>query len=181
MEKYTLWIILGIIFIGLIGPVLHFAYSTTPSLLIALFAPINESPWEHLKLTFWPAMLFLIFEYFFLYRKHKPSNFNLGRTIGILLMPLVIIIFFYTYTAFTPGHESILGIDILSFYIGVIVGQAVSWKFYKSKPFSEKINKFISLALIAMAIIFIIFTFYPPHLLPFQDPNDFTYGVFKLL
>lgn len=180
MEKPTLWIILGTIFIIFLGTAMHFAYSSTGWLLFGLVAPVNESPWEHLKLSFWPAILFLIFEYFFMYKKYKPHNFHLGRTVGILLMPAIILIIFYSYTAFTPDHESILAVDISSFIVAIIIGQLVSLKFYRSKLFSEKANKYSILALIVWAAILLIFTFYPPHLLPFQDPKDLTYGIFRI-
>ena len=39
------------------GSALHFLYDWLPSPLTALFSPINESVWEHLKLLFWPMLL----------------------------------------------------------------------------------------------------------------------------
>ena len=76
MKNSTKWLIIGSIFIGLIGPVLHFAFELTNWIPIAIFAPVNESPWEHLKLTFWPAMLILIFEFQYVYKKESPNNSN---------------------------------------------------------------------------------------------------------
>lgn len=41
---------------ALAGFGLHFAYALLPVPLVGLFAPINESVWEHLKLLFWPTL-----------------------------------------------------------------------------------------------------------------------------
>ena len=40
----------------LAGAALHFAYDWCPVPLVSLFAPVNESVWEHLKLFFWPVL-----------------------------------------------------------------------------------------------------------------------------
>lgn len=39
------------------GGALHFAYPLCQTPLVGLFAPVNESVWEHLKLFFWPMLL----------------------------------------------------------------------------------------------------------------------------
>ena len=39
---------------ALAGTALHFLHSWLPNPLTALFAPVNESVWEQLKLLFWP-------------------------------------------------------------------------------------------------------------------------------
>ncbi len=38
----------------LAGSALHFLYDLWPNPLTAVFAPVNESVWEHLKLLYWP-------------------------------------------------------------------------------------------------------------------------------
>ena len=40
----------------LAGCVLHFLYEWQPSAITALFSPVNESLWEHVKLVFWPFL-----------------------------------------------------------------------------------------------------------------------------
>ena len=89
----------------------------------------------------------------------------------ILVIPAI----FYSYTSITG--ESIFLIDILSFFIAVIIGQVLSYKIltYKQLP---KNSKWISLFVLAiLAILFIVFTFYPPNLPPFQDPISGGYGI----
>ena len=40
----------------LAGCVLHFLYEWQPNAVTALFSPVNESLWEHVKLVFWPFL-----------------------------------------------------------------------------------------------------------------------------
>ena len=49
-----LWLLAAAV---LVGTVAHFLYEPLgrPRLLVALL-PINESPWEHVKLAFWPLL-----------------------------------------------------------------------------------------------------------------------------
>ena len=47
---------LAFLLTALAGTALHFAYDWCLSPLVGLFAPVNESVWEHLKLLFWPFL-----------------------------------------------------------------------------------------------------------------------------
>ena len=71
--------ILGMIFTGVIGTFLHFLFQWTANHpAIALFSPVNESIWEHLKLLFFPVLLFTSLECI-LY-KRRVSGFLWART-----------------------------------------------------------------------------------------------------
>ena len=94
-------------------------------------------------------------------------------------MPAVIIALFYLYTAILG--TSLLIIDILTFYIAIIVGQLVTYKLYNSSPLAEKLNKYSSTVLIGFIIILITFTFYPPHIPLFYDAESGGYGIFALI
>ena len=53
------WEIVGFIATGLFGTLLHFVYEWSGgNRVIAAFSAINESTWEHMKLLFFPALLF---------------------------------------------------------------------------------------------------------------------------
>ena len=49
------WLIAGFLSI-LAGSALHFLYDLWPNPLTAVFAPVSESVWEHLKLLYWPFL-----------------------------------------------------------------------------------------------------------------------------
>ena len=61
-RKHTL---VGIIFTSLLGTLSHFLYEWTGyNTIIGTVTPVNESIWEHLKLLFFPVVLFSVYEYF---------------------------------------------------------------------------------------------------------------------
>jgi len=125
----------GIIFIIVFGSILHFTFEWSGSqAVVGVFSAVNESVWEHLKLGFWPAVVFALIE--FKYLKKATNNFLFAKTIGIYLIPVVIMVIFYSYSAIVG--ESILVIDILSFVIAVIVGQLVSYRLltWKTLPYN---------------------------------------------
>lgn len=175
MKTSTKWLIFGGVFTSLVGALLHFAFEWSQWLPMALFAPVNESPWEHLKLAFWPSMLILLFEFNFVYKKESPKNFGLAKTIGILLMPTIILLIFYGYTAII-GTE-ILIIDILSFFVAVAIGQMVTYKLYNTTTISRRLTKWSSIALLVFAAFLIVFTFFPPHIPLFYDSSVGGYGI----
>ena len=65
--------IIAFIIIGLLGTLGHFLYDWSgENKLIGYFFSVNESTWEHLKLLFFPTIIFSVFEYFFM--KDRPEN-----------------------------------------------------------------------------------------------------------
>ena len=157
----------GIVFIIILGSILHFTFEWSGSqAVVGVFSAVNESVWEHLKLGFWPAIVFALIE--FKYLKKSTSNFLFAKTIGIYLIPIIIMVIFYSYTAVLG--ESILVIDILSFVIAVIVGQLVSYRLLTGKTLPYNLDVVSLVALILLGLAFVLFTFYPPQLTMFQDP-----------
>ena len=164
----------GIVFIVIIGSMLHFTFELSghqPA--VGVFSAINESVWEHMKLGFWPALVWAIVEYGSI--KKSTNNFFFAKTIGIYLIPIVIPILFYSYTAVIG--ESVLVIDILTFVVAVIFGQLVSYKLLTYRRLPYILNKISLVALVLLAMAFVLFTFYPPHLPLFKDPVTGEYGI----
>jgi len=164
---------IGIVFIVILGGMSHFTFELSGrNPLVGAFSAVNESVWEHLKLAFWPALLYAIMEHRYL--KKISGSFFFSKAVGIYLMPLAIVILFYSYRAFL---EENLGLDILIFVIAVVVGQFASFKLLTWKEVPKIYSKFSVIALAFLAVIFIIFTFYPPQLPMFQDPISGRYGI----
>ncbi len=92
-------------------------------------------------------------------------------------MPLVIVIIFYSYTAYT-GY-SILAVDLSSFVIAVVVGQVSSYKLLNKLQLSQRFNWLGLSLLILGALLFIVFTFFTPHLEIFRDPVSNGYGIIE--
>ena len=56
-------IIIGIIFISIIGTLLHFMYEFSGhNKIVSLFAAVNESTWEHIKIALTPTFIWTLYD-----------------------------------------------------------------------------------------------------------------------
>ena len=174
MKKYALKLeLVGIVFIIILGGALHFVFDLSgewPPL--ALIAAVNESVWEHLKLGFWPALIYFLIEY--RYIRKSSSNFLFAKAIGILLIPVAITVLFYAYTAFL---QDMLAADLTIFVVAVVVGQLTSYKVLTLSPLPSWVNRLGMVLLILLAIVFGTLTYYAPQLPIFRDPISGGYGI----
>jgi len=167
-----LWHVIGALFATFAGSALHFVFEWAGRLKpVALIAAVNESTWEHLKIAFWPMLIFAVFEYF-MYGKEK-SNFLLAKAFSFYLVPIAIIGLFYGYTAIIPDN---LFFDIGIFVIAIILGYYFS---YKIMSIEKKIlPEWIPLILILLIILaFSLFTYFPPKMFLFLDPVSGGFGI----
>jgi len=167
------WELAGIAFIVALGSALHFAFAWTgywPP--VALVAAVNESIWEHLKLAFWPGLLWAAIERPNLHL--KPSEFWAAKGIALLVPPAAIIAIFTTYTGILG--ENILFLDIATFVVAIVLGQVVSiWllRIPSSLSFRRLGHLLLGLQLVAYSTL----TFFPPRLDLFMDSRNGTYGI----
>jgi len=174
MKKFVIrWELSGIIFALLLGALLHFAFDLSGEWRpLASIAAVNESVWEHLKLGFWPALIYSLIEY--RYISKSSSNFLFGKAIGIFIIPVAITVLFYAYTAVI---EDILVADIMIFVVAIVVGQLTSYKILTMNPLPSWLNRFGIVFLILLAIAFSTLTYYAPQLPIFRDPITGGYGI----
>jgi hypothetical protein len=166
--------LVGMVFIIFLGSALHFTFELSGgNPVVGAFSAVNESVWEHLKLVFWPALLLMLIEYVRL--RKAADNFALAKTVGVYLAITTIPTLFYSYTAITG--KSIFLIDISTFVVAVIIGQVSSYKLLTHKKLSENLNRISLGLLILLGVAFVLFTFYPPQLSVFMDPNTGKYGI----
>ncbi len=166
--------IAGAVFIIFLGSALHFTYALSGNQpLVGFFSAVNEAVWEHLKLAFWPSLVWMLIEFNPL--RKITNNFLSAKAIGTYVMVVIIPIVFYLYTLFTG--RSVFQIDITTFVVAVVIGQVVSYKLMQKKKLSKFANIISVMALIFLAVLFVVFTFYPPHLPLFLDSNTRQYGI----
>ena len=86
-----LWQLMGFSVTSFVGTVLHFLYEWLGSATwIAPFSGVNESTWEHMKLLFWPMLLYAIVQSrFFKDRKDFWCVKLQGILLGLLLIPVI--------------------------------------------------------------------------------------------
>ena len=72
MENKKILIITGVVSLFTFGlaALWHFIFAIAPSNFMALIFPLNESPWEHVKLLFFPAILgYAVLYFIYVFRK----------------------------------------------------------------------------------------------------------------
>ena len=168
-----LWQLMGFAITSLGGTLLHFLYDwTKESLLVAPFSGVNESTWEHMKLLFWPMLLFAIVQsFFFRDRNNFWCVILRGTLLGLVLIPVL----FYTYNGAIGKSPDWLNIAI--FFVSAAVAYIYETRLFNSNKASCKSPKRALGALCVIALLFVLFTFATPKLGIFKDPLTGTYGI----
>ncbi len=163
LKKYF---ISGFLFTAVAGTLFHFAYDFTgQNFFIGLFTPINESVWEHIKLLYFPMVLFSLFAAPKLSEEHPCVHFGLAA--GILTGCLLIPILYYTYSGILGNHYAF--VDISIYYICVLVAFLLAYRLTLSCR-GERFYPLLKWLLFLFAACFFLFTYMPPALPLFQVP-----------
>jgi len=164
------------IFYFIIGSILHFVYDWSNEYKpLALISAINESTWEHLKIAFWPALIYSILEYVPL--SNITNNFIISKAACLLIIPIVIVILFYSYTGIL-GRNFLIA-DISIFVLSIYFGQKISFRLLTMIQLPSFLTSLSMLIIVILIIVFSLFTFFPPRLPIFKDPVNGGYGIYK--
>lgn len=159
---------IGFLFTAIFGSINHFIYKLSGrNPIIGAFVSVNESTWEHMKLLFFPYLIYTTAEWLIYGR--KIDGFFFSRITGILIGLFMIPAIFYVYTGILGRNFAV--VDILIFFA------ADAAAFYtSSRRIIHRIDhgtaKTISAVVIAvcLAVLFIGFTFFPPDSPLFRSP-----------
>ena len=180
MNKHILkWEIASYIFIGLVGASLHFTYelSNFSSNVVAYFSAVNESTWEHLKMVFFPGLLFALIEY--TYVREEANNYLVAKAASLLIMPLVITAGWYLYAPIVG--RNIFPLDLFIFYVAGLAGQVASYKLMTRPPLVQKFQRYALGVIMVLFLAFSTFTFYPPKIFLFEHLELKNTGQFGIL
>ena len=172
-QKVVLWELMGFAVTSLGGTILHFLYDWLDGALwIAPFSGVNESTWEHMKLLFWPMLLYAAVQSFFF---REREDFLCIKLRGILLGLILIPIIFYTYNGIIGKSPDWINIAI--FFISAAIVYIYETVQLSNPTTVCKNPRSAIAALCTIALLFVIFTFYTPEINLFRDPISGTYGV----
>lgn len=167
--------VVGAIFVFLSCVGLHFLYEFLPNFFVSIFAPVNESIWEHMKMIFSSFVLYGVIEFVVIRKKVLFNNFLfqlfLVPTFGIIYY---LIFFLPLYSIF--GENIFISIGLL--IVIIILEEILSFYILTSK----KINCGRLVGLLGIIIWYIVFgflTYNPPHSPLFLDVVTNTYGINK--
>ena len=178
MNNLKKTLIIGCIITILLGVLLHFAYDLfNENKLVGIFAPVNESTWEHLKLLFIPFSLFSIFFYF----KYKDvySNIFLLTLISNILGMLSIVMLYYFSSNVLKINNLVSNISV--YILGVVISFFVFYIGLTNKKFYDATSGLDMLGICALSLLFTLFilnTYFPFKNTLTKDPNTKTYGIY---
>ncbi|MBD5555996.1 MAG: hypothetical protein HDQ95_11845 [Roseburia sp.] len=166
MKKLRRYTIIGIIFVLVIGTLSHFVYEWSGhNFILGLFSPVNESTWEHMKLCFFPMLLYSL--YMNAKIKHDFPCITSSLLFGILLGTFSIPVFFYTYSGILG--QNLPPLDVATFIASVLLSFAAVYKLTISCKLAAY-TFILKLSVLVIAVCFFVFTCYPPDIGIFTIP-----------
>lgn len=157
-RDYRKRIFIGMILVAIAGTISHFVYALTGyNNFIGLFFPVNESVWEHMKLAFFPMLIFTLIVG--AKEEDRGTCRKAALMIGTLTATWLIPILYYSYKGILGFQKS--WIDISSYYISLIIATALMLHIIKrmgNRECSIGIS-ILKILLLVQGIAFMIFTY----------------------
>lgn len=167
-----MFVIFSIIIISFIGTLSHFLYDlTNHNKFIGIFAAVNESTWEHIKIALTPTFLWGLLDG---YIYGTNPNYFLAKLISLIAIIIIMPSLFYGHKFIAKKDYFIF--DIISFYIVITCSQLSFHYILKIKEIG------FTLHYLSCAGMFVVFGGYMTlTLLPFKnfifkDPITNKYG-----
>lgn len=168
------WQFIGFIFVSILGAISHYLYDWTESDVVAAISGVNESTWEHMKLLFFPLLIFAVIENKILNKREDFWCIKLrGTLFGLALIPTI----FYLYNGIIGKSPDWINISI--FFISAAIVFIYETKKFQSGEIKCSNPKKAIFIFVIIALLFILFTYFTPKLNIFKDPIDGTYGLYK--
>lgn len=152
--------LIGAAVMVLLGSAMHFAFAWTGHWKpFAIVAAVNESIWEHLKLAFWPGVLWALI---------MPLPPNLSRLvvmsakgISLTITATLIVVIFTSYTAVLG--RNLLFVDIGTFVFAICIGQVVSAFLITRDRNLQAVFYWPGIAILVLQVLaYSLLTFFPP-------------------
>lgn len=166
---------IAILPLSLLGTLLHFVYDwSRHNKFVAIFAAVNESYWEHIKIAFWPVLVWFL-ALFAMGGWHIPG-FVPAATIALYAVPVTMVAIVFGYKSIT--RRNILWLDILSFFVTVGFALIIFTLIATELDASGWTIALSVLLLVPLGIAFARFTHTPPQEPDlFRDPLNERYGL----
>lgn len=148
--------IFGAIFVMVFsGTLMHFFYDWSgKNPIVALFAPYNESTWEHLKLLFFPVLIYSVFQYAYIVVQYSSSYRKTCRNREWCIDDCHR--FLHVYGGFQTSNS---WIDVTLFYLSVIVCYRVAYSITRQEKYQGQQKYCPDLPDWYYAVIFLSFCF----------------------
>lgn len=159
MKTIKSYLTAGFFFCSILGTLAHFFYEWSGyNIIVGMFSPISESCWEHMKLTFFPPIVWSLL---------MPSSLENQRPalrsavlVGTLSGTAAVPVLFYTYSGIIG--KNFAPADIAIFYFCVALIFLIAWKIRDQKKLCV-LKPYIYFAAVSAAVLFFLFTLFPPN------------------
>lgn len=166
--------IIDIFIIFALMSLFHFAYDLLPNTLFAVFFPVNESIFEHMKLIFNTYVIFSVIDYLLLKRFTLPINNFFTNTLVSALSCIIIFLIIWLPIYYTIGEN--IFITLLFLLLAIIFSQVISY-YILQKDNNNKLNLISLILTIIIITVFAYFTYNPLFNDFFFDPMAEKYGI----
>ena len=161
MPKISKRILAVFVLTTLAGALLHFLFDLFPSPVTALFSPVNESIWEHLKVIYWPYLAAM-----FIVTGKAGRGLRGSWLFSLLVISVAMLVIGYVYHISLGGSSTIFDIGL---YVALMaVGFFLPGRLKETAGHSAPV--FFLVVLLGVAIT--LFTFLPPDHILFSDLSE---------
>ena len=165
-------IIVDTIIVMALGYLLHGIYDMWPNVLTSVIAPVNESIWEHGKLTL--LSFILLYPIDRLFFKHDRKSFSSTIITALICICLTYLIFTPVFLYILKTNDNMV-VTISIYVICVLISLIINEK-YILKHFIDNYSIGIVLSL-GLLIVFGILTYNPFKKPIFYDYKNQVYGI----
>lgn len=142
------------------GACLHFVYDLLPNPVTAIFSPISESLWEHVKIVFWPLLAAALV--------HTRGAGREGRgpwAVGILAAVAGTLVLGYGYHILMGGEA--MAVDLIIYVLMMALAFLLASRMNSPAVYARA--DALSLLILAVGCAIVLFTFLPPSGIIFAD------------
>ena len=163
-QRYAFYF--GAIILFLLSALFHYLYDVTNIFLFSFFSAINESVFEHIKITYFACLLYSAFLYYNIFNRDK--SVISGTFFGLIFIYIFIPTVFYGYTAILGTHHILIDL-LITFFAGF--GFLSIVYVFVSKGYFKDQYKLMIIAIILLTFFTAAFTYYPPNFPMFVSGN----------
>lgn len=166
------FLIISIIVISVVGTLAHFLYDLSGhNKFIGLFAAVNESTWEHIKIALTPTLLWGLVDGF-VYGSNP--NYFLAKLTSLIVIIVLMPLLFYGHKL--VARKDYFVFDIVSFYIVIIASQLAFYGLLQIPPVSFFVYYLSCAGLFVVIACYMILTLMPAKNFIFKDPITHKFG-----
>jgi len=160
MFRFSKKILTAFVLATLSGALLHFLYPLLPNPVTALFSPVCESIWEHLKILFWPYLAAALF-----LTKGGEKGCRAPWLLSLLVLCAAMLVLGWLYHIVLGGES--LRFDLCLYVL--LMGLGFLLPRFFSRPIVQERSDWLVLLTAALGAAIVLFTFLPPAAVLFAD------------